>query len=65
MRHFRRFQPSGLFYRVRPNKRLLLAGRKRLRRRVVCLTLVCGGCGTPRSRSAGRYVAPALRVLIF
>jgi len=34
---------------------LLLPGRKRLRRRVVCLIdLVCGGGGTPRSRSAGR-----------
>ena len=40
---------------VRPNKRLLLSGRKRLRRRVVFLIdLVCGGFGTPRSRSAGR-----------
>jgi len=37
------------------NKRLLLAGRERRRRREVSLTdLVCGGCGTPRSRSAGR-----------
>jgi len=31
---------------------LLLAGRKRLSRREVCLMeLVCGGCGTPRSRT--------------
>jgi hypothetical protein len=37
------------------NQRLLLPGRERLRRRVVCLMkLVCGGFGTPRSRSAGR-----------
>ena len=37
-----------------PNKRLLLPGRERLSRRGVAFTLVCGGCGTPRSRSAGR-----------
>jgi hypothetical protein len=38
-----------------PNKRLLLPGRERLRRRTVCLMeLDCGGCGTPRSRSAAR-----------
>jgi len=37
------------------NKRLLLSGRERLRRRAVCLTLwIRGGFGTPRSRSAGR-----------
>jgi hypothetical protein len=41
-----------------PNKRLLLAGRKRLSRRGLSLAyLVCGGFGTPRSRSAGRYAA--------
>jgi len=39
---------------VPPNQRLLLPGRERLRRRAVSLNLVCGGCGTPRSRSAGR-----------
>jgi len=39
---------------VLPNKRLLLPGRQRLRRRGLSFNLVCGGCGTPRSRSAGR-----------
>ena len=39
---------------VQPNKRLLLSGRERLSRRTVSLNLVCSGCGTPRSRSAGR-----------
>jgi hypothetical protein len=43
---------------IPPNQRLLLPGRKRLRRRAVCLTVMdCGGFGTPHSRSAGRYVA--------
>jgi hypothetical protein len=43
-----------------PNQRLLLAGRGRLSRRTVSLTyFVCGGCGTPRSRSASRYTAMA------
>ena len=37
-----------------PNKRLLLSGRERLRRRSVSLNLAYGGFGTPRSRSAGR-----------
>jgi hypothetical protein len=32
---------------------LPLAGRKRLSRRAVSLKLVCGGCGTPRGKSAG------------
>jgi hypothetical protein len=41
------------------NTRLLLSGRERLSRREVCLIeLVCGGFGTPRSRSAGRSAAP-------
>jgi hypothetical protein len=41
---------------VRYNKRLLLSGRERLSRRRISLILgICGGFGTPRSRSAGRY----------
>jgi hypothetical protein len=44
------------------NKRLLLAGRERLSRRGVSLNLDCGGFGTPRSRSAGRYTASTRRV---
>ena len=38
-----------------PNMRLLLAGRERLSRRRISLALgICGGFGTPRSRSAIR-----------
>jgi hypothetical protein len=44
----------GAVHRQLPNQRLLLAGRERLSRRGISLNLVCGGCGTPRSRSAGR-----------
>jgi hypothetical protein len=47
-------QPS---WAALPNRRLLLSGRERLRRRGVSFSLVCGGCGTPRSRSAARYAA--------
>jgi hypothetical protein len=41
---------------------LLLPGRERLSRRGVSWTLVCGGFGTPRSRSAGRWVAQGIEL---
>jgi len=41
-------------------KRLLLPGRERLSRRAISYWKVCGGFGTPRSRSAGR----SMRVIV-
>jgi len=45
---------GNLVCELPPNQRLLLPERERLSRRELSWNLVCGGFGTPRSRSAGR-----------